>query len=79
MKLLGLLSVLVLLTACGPTVSDRPCPRVTEISAAVQDQVQVELRQLGEHSAVGRVLDVVYVDREFNRSICAPTLFRFSF
>ena len=73
---LALLSVMVLTAGCSPTVSDRPCPRVTEFPAAVQDRVRAELHLLGVGSATGGVMDTLAADREFNRVICAPSLFR---
>jgi hypothetical protein len=67
---LVLLSAMVLLSACAPTVSDRPCPRVTEFSPAIQRQAAEELDRLGPGSATGRMLDALAVDRAFNRAIC---------
>ena len=74
MRLLAMLSVLVLTTGCNDTVSSRPCPRVTEFPGAVQDQARQELQRLGPGTALGRMMDTMASDREFNRSVCAPTM-----
>ena len=66
MRLLLLLSVLLLLTACG-TVSSRPCPRVTEFPADLQRRAAMELTSA---PAVNIMLDAMSIDRAFNRAIC---------
>lgn len=71
MRLLVMLSVLVLTTGCNDTVSNRPCPRVTEFSPAMQDQARQELQHLGPGSTLSRMMDTLAADRAFNRSVCA--------
>lgn len=66
MKQLALLSVLVLLTACG-TVASRPCPRVTEFPTELQRRAAEELARA---PALARMMDAMAVDRAFNREIC---------
>jgi hypothetical protein len=61
------LSALALLSGCGAEISDRPCPRVTEFPAELQQQAAVELATA---SALARMMDAMVADRAFNRSIC---------
>ena len=67
MRLLVLLSSLLLLTACGQAISNRPCPRVTEFPAELQRQAAGELATA---PALTRMLDAMSVDRAFNRAVC---------
>lgn len=61
------LSALVLLSGCGAAISDRPCPRVTEFPAPLQQQAAAEL---GTAPALERMMDAMAADRAFNRAIC---------
>jgi len=70
MQPLKLLAALVLLTSCAAAVSDRPCPRVTPFSEALQTRAADELATLPPGSAVGTILDATAADRAFNRAVC---------
>ena len=61
-----MLSSLLLLTACG-TVSSRPCPRVTEFPAELQQQAAGELNMA---PSLTRMMDAMSIDRAFNRAVC---------
>ena len=65
--LLGLLSATVLLTACAPGISDRPCPRVTEFPAAQQAQAAVEIEG---RPAITGMMQAMAADRAYNREVC---------
>ena len=67
MQRLVRLSALVLLSGCGAGISDRPCPRVTEFPAELQQQAAVELATA---PALARMMDAMVADRAFNRAIC---------
>jgi hypothetical protein len=67
MKRLAMLSALVLLSGCGAAISERPCPRVTEFPAALQQQAAAELATA---PALARMMDAIAADRAFNRAIC---------
>lgn len=67
MRLLLLPSVMALLSACAPGISDRPCPRVTEFPRDLQLQAADELITA---PALRRMMDAMAADREFNRAIC---------
>ena len=67
MRLLALLSVTALISACAPAISDRPCPRVTEFSRDLQMQAADELLTA---PALRRMMDAMAADRAFNRAIC---------
>lgn len=67
MRLLLLLSAMALTTGCATGVSERPCPRVTEFPAALQQQAADEMRSA---PALSRMMDAMAADREFNRAIC---------
>ncbi|WP_137128531.1 hypothetical protein [Roseomonas sp. HF4] len=67
MRQLVRLSALVLLSGCGAGISDRPCPRVTEFRAELQQQAAAELAIA---PALARMMDAMAADRAFNRAIC---------
>jgi hypothetical protein len=69
MRLLVMLSGMVLLSACGTVVSDRPCPRVTEFPAELQRQAADEILT-HPVPALSRMMDAMAVDRAFNRAVC---------
>jgi hypothetical protein len=69
MRLLVMLSGMVLLSACGTVVSDRPCPRVTEFPAELQRQAADELLT-HPVPALARMMDAMAADRAFNRAVC---------
>jgi hypothetical protein len=69
MRLLVMLSGMVLLSACGTVVSDRPCPRVTEFPAELQRQAADELLTY-QVPALARMMDAMAADRAFNRAVC---------
>jgi thiamine pyrophosphate-dependent acetolactate synthase large subunit-like protein len=69
MRLLVMLSGMVLLSACGTAVSDRPCPRVTEFPAELQRQAADELLT-HPVPALARMMDAMAADRAFNRAVC---------
>jgi len=67
---LGIVAALVL-AGCGTTtVVERPCPRVSEFSPALQRQAAEEIARLPSGSALERMLDVLASDRAYNRAIC---------
>lgn len=66
MRLLLLLSGMALLSGCATVVS-RPCPRVTEFPADVQERAEVEMRSAPN---LTRMMDAMAADRAFNRAIC---------
>lgn len=66
-KRLVMLSVMGLMTACAPVVSERPCPRVTEFPPAVQAAAADEVE--GQPN-ITRMMDAMASDRAFNREIC---------
>lgn len=68
MRQLVRLSALVPLSGCGAEISDRPCPRVTEFPAELQQQAAVELATA---PALARMMDAMAADRAFNRAICS--------
>lgn len=70
MPLLPMLAALALLTSCAAAVSDRPCPRVTPFSQALQARAADELAALPPGSAIGTILDATAADRAFNRAVC---------
>jgi len=61
------LSALALLSGCGAAISDRPCPRVTEFPAELQQQAAAELATA---PALTRMMDAMVADRAFNRALC---------
>ena len=65
--LLGLLSATVLLTACAPGISSRPCPRVSEFPAAQQAQAAVEIEG---RLAITGMMQAMAADRAYNREVC---------
>ena len=67
-KLLATLSVMVLLTGCGPAVFNRPCPRVTEFPATLQAQAADEIEG---RPAITSMMGAMAADRAFNREICS--------
>jgi hypothetical protein len=60
-------AALVLLSACAAAVSDRPCPRVTEFTPALQLRAGAELETA---PALQVMMDAMAIDRAFNRAIC---------
>lgn len=66
MRLLAMLAVMALLSACA-TVGSRPCPRVTEFPRDLQAQAAEELRTA---PALRTMMDAMAVDRAANRAIC---------
>ena len=69
-RLASLVAALVL-AGCGTTtVAERPCPRVSEFSPALQRQAAEEIARLPSGSALERMLDVLASDRAYNRAIC---------
>ena len=67
MRRLVMLNALVLLSGCGTAISERPCPRVTEFPAALQQQAAAELAKA---PGLARMMDAMAADRAFNRVIC---------
>ena len=67
MRQLARLSALALLSGCGEAISERPCPRVTEFPAELQQRAAVELATA---PALARMMDAMAADRAFNRTIC---------
>ena len=67
MRLLLLPSVMALLSACAPGISNLPCPRVTEFPRDLQLQAADELITA---PALRRMMDAMAADRAFNRAIC---------
>ena len=65
--LLALLSAMVLLTACAPGISSRPCPRVSEFPAGQQAQAAVEIEG---RPAITSMMQSMAADRAFNRELC---------
>jgi hypothetical protein len=61
----------LLLAGCGATVANRPCPRVTEFSAAVQSRAAAELAAMPPSAALPGMMDALAADRAFNRAVCA--------
>lgn len=74
MRLLLMLSVMVLLNACAPAVSSRPCPRVTEFPASVQAEMLGEFKAANDAgvqmTATWRMMNAMAADRAANRAIC---------
>ena len=68
-RLASLVAALVI-AGCGTTISERPCPRVSEVPAALQRQAAEEIARLPSGSALERMLDVLASDRAYNRAIC---------
>ena len=67
---LGIVAALVL-AGCGTTtVVERPCPRVSEFSPALQRQAAEEIARLPSGSALEQILNVTAADRAFNRAVC---------
>ena len=64
------LATALVLAGCGATISERPCPRVSEVPAALQRQAAEELAGLPPGSALERMLDILASDRAYNRAIC---------
>jgi len=69
-RLASLIAALVLAGCSATVVADRPCPRVSEFSPALQRQAADELAGLPPGSALERILDVLASDRAYNRAIC---------
>jgi len=67
MRQLVRLSALALLSGCGAEISDRPCPRVTEFPAELEQQAALEFATA---PALARMMDAMAVDRAFNRAVC---------
>jgi hypothetical protein len=65
--LLALLSAMVLLTACAPGISSRPCPRVSEFPAAQQAQAAAEI---DGRPAITSMMQAMAADRAYNREVC---------
>lgn len=63
------LSATVLVSACAPGLSERPCPRVTEFTLRLQQEVIEEIK---DAASAARMLDAMAADRAFNRAICGP-------
>ena len=63
----ALLSVMVLLSACAPVVSNRPCPAVTEFPAELQRRV---VPLVETYPDLRQMMDAMAADRAFNRAIC---------
>jgi hypothetical protein len=59
-----------LLVGCGATVSNRPCPRVTEFPAAMQSRAAAELAAMPPGAALPGMMDAMAADRAFNRAVC---------
>ena len=68
-RLASLVAALVL-AGCGATISERPCPAVSELAPALQRQAAEEIARLPSGSALERMLDVLASDRAYNRAIC---------
>jgi len=68
-RLASLVAALVL-AGCGATISERPCPRVSEFSPALQRQAAEEIARLPSGSALEQILNVTAADRAFNRAVC---------
>jgi hypothetical protein len=66
---LGIVAALVI-AGCGATISERPCPAVSELAPALQRQAAEEIARLPSGSALARILDVMASDRAYNRAIC---------
>jgi hypothetical protein len=66
----ALLSAMVLLTACGTVVSERPCPRVTEFPPGLQRDAGREMAQEPPKPALSHMLNAMAADRAYNREIC---------
>jgi hypothetical protein len=72
MRAAAVLALAALLAGCaGATVSDRPCPRVTEFPPAIQARAAEELGALPPGSALAAMMDAMAADRAFNRAVCA--------
>jgi len=69
-RLASLVAALALAGCGATTVAERPCPRVSEVPAALQRQAAEELAGLPPGSALERMLDVLASDRAYNRAIC---------
>jgi len=67
---LGIVAALVIAGCGATTVAERPCPRVSEVPAALQRQAAEELAGLPPGSALERMLDAVAADRAYNLQIC---------
>ena len=67
MRLLPMLAVTALLSACGAAISDRPACRVTEFPRDLQMQAAEELRTA---PALRTMMDAMAQDRAANRAIC---------
>lgn len=67
LRLPALLSAMVLLSACEPGLSSRPCPRVTEFPKPVQTAAMAEIEG---RPNITRMMDAMAADRAFNRSVC---------
>ena len=68
-RLASLVAALAL-AGCGATISERPCPAVSELAPALQRQAAEEIARLPSGSALARILDVMASDRAYNRAIC---------
>ena len=55
------------MSGCGAAISERPCPRVTEFPAELQQQAAWDL---GTALVLARMMDGMAADRAFNRAIC---------
>ena len=69
-RLTSLVAALVLAGCGATTVAERPCPRVSEFSPALQRQAAQELASLPPGSALEQILNVTAADRAFNRAVC---------
>ena len=67
---LASLATALALAGCGATISERPCPRVSEFSPALQRQAAEEIARLPSGSALERMLDAMAADRAYNLQIC---------
>ena len=66
---LGIVAALVI-AGCGATISERPCPAVSELAPALQRQAAEEIARLPSGSALEQILNVTAADRAFNRAVC---------
>jgi len=69
-RLTSLVAALALAGCGATTVAERPCPRVSEVPAALQRQAAEEIARLPSGSALERMLDALASDRAYNRAIC---------
>lgn len=63
----AMLGLMVLLNACAPGVSSRPCPQVTEFPKPLQAQAAAEI---DGRPAITEMMNAMARDRAFNRAVC---------